>query len=86
MNPASTPHYGLFPLFLVLFFGYLYPSLCLFMITDKARTGGGWLAWGPGANLVLLCRLGRVSHWWALAEMIPLGDSSLSSSPLSTAA
>lgn len=71
MTPAPTPPYGLISFLLVLFLGYIYPSLCLYKIANKAKTEGGWLAWVPGANLVLLCRLGRVSPWWALATTVP---------------
>ncbi len=71
MNPTPAP-VSLLPLLIFLFFVYLLPSLFLYLVANKSKTKGGWLAWIPVARLLLLCRMGRISPWWSLTAMIPV--------------
>jgi hypothetical protein len=70
-EPTPAP-VSLLPLLIFLFFVYLLPSLFLYLVANKSKTKGGWLAWIPVARLLLLCRMGRISPWWSLTAMIPV--------------
>ena len=44
----------------VLFF----PCFCLWRIAKKTNTPHSWLAWIPGGNIYIACKIGRISGLW----------------------
>jgi hypothetical protein len=51
---------------------YVYFAVCLSIIAGKTGTPGGWMAWIPIANLVLMARIAGRSGAWAVLCLIPL--------------
>ncbi|MBP7216991.1 MAG: hypothetical protein KBA46_06895 [Candidatus Omnitrophica bacterium] len=52
--------------------GYVYSSLCLFLIAKKTSVEPAWLAWIPIANAFLMCKIASLSYWWLLTFFIGL--------------
>ncbi len=51
---------------------YLYFAIMLTMIAGKTGTPGGWMAWLPIANLVLMCRIAKKPGWFVLLLLVPI--------------
>ena len=58
-------------LFFIVLFAYVFQAICLQRIAKKAGIKDDWLAWIPLVNLVLMCRMARLSPWLALFCFIP---------------
>jgi len=43
---------------------YVYSAFCLQTIARKTDTEGGWLAWIPIFNIILMCDIARKPKWW----------------------
>lgn len=53
------------------FLGYLYYSLCMYLIAKKTNTEPAWLAWIPVVNVLALpLMIAGVSCWWLLALLL----------------
>ena len=51
---------------------YIVVAVGLSMLAARLGMRGGWMAWIPVLNLVLLCRMARSSIAWVLPALIPL--------------
>lgn len=54
---------------------YVYTSICLQRIAEKADQGPAWWAWVPIANLFLSCKIAGLSYLWLLimfSALIPM--------------
>jgi FtsH-binding integral membrane protein len=47
----------------------MFPCLCIWLIAGKTNTKPRWMAWIPLLYLFVLCRIGRVSKWWAYLSL-----------------
>ncbi|MGD2175658.1 MAG: LptF/LptG family permease, partial [Candidatus Brocadiaceae bacterium] len=50
---------------------HAYYALSLQTLAGRNRTPHAWLAWLPGANLYLTCRVGGKPGWWVLLLLVP---------------
>ena len=53
-------------------FGYIYFAVMLTLIAGKTGTSGGWMAWIPIANLVLMCRIAKKPGWFVILLLVPV--------------
>lgn len=52
--------------------GFVWISLCLYVIARKTNTDNPWLAWVPVGNIILACLIAGKPWWWGLLFFIPL--------------
>lgn len=52
--------------------GFLWISLCVYIIAKKTNTENPWLAWIPVANVILVCLIAGKGWWWGFLFFIPL--------------
>lgn len=52
--------------------GYLYLSICLFMIAGKTGTDNAWFAFVPILDLILLIQIADKPIWWIILLFIPI--------------
>lgn len=76
MQPGVSVDFGsilLSMLPMLLFIAAIYGlfAACLAVIARKTGTPGGWMAWIPIANLLLMCRIARKPGWYFLLLLIP---------------
>lgn len=55
----------------VLFFGYLYCALCLYVIAWKLNVSGAWIAWVPLFQIVTFLESASKPVWWVLLFFVP---------------
>lgn len=55
----------------VLFFGYLYFSLCLYLIAQKLNVSGAWVAWVPLFQVFTFLQSASKPAWWVLLFFVP---------------
>jgi hypothetical protein len=63
---------GVVPTLLISLAVYVYYAFSLTTIAGKTETGGGWMAWVPILNLLLMCRIAGRPGWWLVLMLIPL--------------
>lgn len=51
---------------------YVVVAVGLSMLAAKLGMRGGWMAWVPVLNLLLLCRMARASVVWLFAALVPV--------------
>jgi hypothetical protein len=51
---------------------YVYLSICLQAIGDRASAEHTWMAWVPVAHVYLMCRIVGASPWTMLLLLVPL--------------
>ncbi len=56
---------------LVTLAGYIWVSLCLYIIAKKTNTENPWLAWIPIANIVIACQIAGKPWWWCSCSSSP---------------
>jgi len=47
----------------------IFPCFCLWRIAKKTNTPHGWLAWIPGGNIYIACKIGRISGLWCFVVL-----------------
>jgi len=52
--------------------GYLYVSLCLFLIARKLNVSAAWIAFVPLFQILILCYSANKPGWWMLLFFVPL--------------
>ena len=54
---------------------YVYYSYTLMVIAGKTGTEGGWMAWVPIANIILMLKIADKPLWWLAIMLLlpPLG-------------
>ncbi len=67
---AIAAFFSMFLFALVL--GYLYFSLCLFLIARKLNVPAAWVAWIPIAQLWTFLAAAGKPGWWALLFLVPI--------------
>jgi hypothetical protein len=51
---------------------YAYFAYTLMVIANRTGTEGGWMAWVPILNLVLMFNIAQKPLWWIIGMFIPL--------------
>jgi hypothetical protein len=55
-----------FSVFLTVLF---FPCFCFWRIAKKTNTSHSWLAWIPGGNIYIACKIGRISGLWCFVSL-----------------
>jgi hypothetical protein len=59
-------------LLILLVLGYLYFSLCLFLIARKLNVAGAWMAWVPILQVFTFISCAHKPVWWFLLLLVPI--------------
>jgi Family of unknown function (DUF5684)/Domain of unknown function (DUF4124) len=59
-------------IFIFLVVGYLYFSLCLYLIARKLNVASAWIAWVPLFQIVTFLHSASKPAWWILLFFVPL--------------
>ena len=71
-DPAALALYAGFGIvyLIVILAWYIYMSICLMKIAEKAHVANGWWAWIPILNILLMLKIAGKPLWWALAILL----------------